>query len=235
MKINTELVKNKKFSSPIKSSIIKHSQEYRVLATLRYLYPTKFDTMITGEAPDLQDSANNTGIEVTAAVKEVDMKVSRAFSELNQGKTKDKEKSKNIIESNKYLLAPHKDEGVAIATSGTADGEKNFFQESIRRKTKKLQQYRTNYSRIGLAVFLPEIPTSYAENHLSEWISEIVEESTNFYDFMYVISCRFCTYYDVRARCTDKRIITKEESLLLATIGRMTAEGELSLKDKEWM
>ena len=61
---------------------------------MRYLYPSKFDTMITGEAPDLQDSASSTGIEVTAAVKEDDMKVSRAFSELNQGKPKDIEKRK---------------------------------------------------------------------------------------------------------------------------------------------
>lgn len=108
-----------------------------MLATLRYLYPSKFDTMITGEAPDLQDSANSTGIEVTAAVKEDDMKVSRAFSELNQGKPKDIEKRKNIIKSSGYFFVPHKDEKVAISTSGTTDGEKRFFQESIRRKTKK--------------------------------------------------------------------------------------------------
>lgn len=94
MKINTDLVKGKKYSSAVKPNTLKHSQEYRVLATLRYLYPSKFDTMITGEAPDLQDSANSTGIEVTAAVKEDDMKVSRAFSELNQGKPKDIENAK---------------------------------------------------------------------------------------------------------------------------------------------
>ena len=74
MKINTDLVKGKKYSSAVKPNTLKHSQEYRVLATLRYLYPSKFDTMITGEAPDLQDSASSTGIEVTAAVKEDDMK-----------------------------------------------------------------------------------------------------------------------------------------------------------------
>lgn len=137
MKINTDLVKGKKYSSAVKPNTLKHSQEYRVLATLRYLYSSKFDTMITGEAPDLQDSASSTGIEVTAAVKEDDMKVSRAFSELNQGKPKDIEKRKNIIKSSGYFSVPLKDEKVAISTSGTADGEKRFFQESIRRKTKK--------------------------------------------------------------------------------------------------
>lgn len=182
MKINTDLVKGKKYSSAVKPNTLKHSQEYRVLATLRYLYPSKFDTMITGEAPDLQDSASSTGIEVTAAVKEDDMKVSRAFSELNQGKPKDIEKRKKNIKSSGYFFVPLKDEKVAISTSGTADGEKCFFQESIRRKTKKIQQYRSNFKRMGLAILLPEIPTSYAENHLSEWITELLDESANLFD-----------------------------------------------------
>ena len=234
MKINTDLVKGKKYSSAVKPNTLKHSQEYRVLATLRYLYSSKFDTMITGEAPDLQDSTNNTGIEVTVAVKEDDMKVSRAFSELNQGKPKDIEKRKNIIESSGYSFVPLKDEKVAISTSGTADGEKYFFQQSILRKAKKLQQYRTNFKKIGLAILLPEIPTSYAENHLSEWISEMLDESANLFDFVYVISHRFCLYYDTQAKITEKRSLTQDESLLLATIGRMTAEGELTMTDTEW-
>ncbi len=202
---------------------------------MRYVYPDKFDAMTTGEAPDLQDSTNNTGIEVTVAVKEDDMKASRAFSELNQGKSKDIEKRKNIIESSGYSFVPLKDEKVAISTSGTADGEKYFFQQSILRKTKKLQQYRTNFKRIGLAILLPEIPTSYAENHLSEWISEIFDESANLFDFVYVISHRFCLYYDTQVKSTEKHSLTQDESRLLATIGRMTAEGELSMTDEEWL
>ena len=235
MKIYTDSVKNKIFSSSVKPSILKHLQEYRVLATLRYVYPEKFDAMTTGEAPDLQDSTNSTGIEVTAAVKEDDMKVSRAFSELNQGKPKDIAKRKKIIESSGYSFVPLKDEKVAISTSGTADGEKYFFQQSILRKTKKLQQYRTNFTRIGLAILLPEIPTSYAENHLSEWISEMFDESANLFDFVYVISHRFCLYYDTQAKSTEKHSLIQDESWLLATIGRMTAEGELSMTDEEWL
>lgn len=173
-------------------------------------------------------------LRVAAAVKEDDMKVSRAFSELNQGKPKDIEKRKNIIKSSGYFSVPLKDEKVAISTSGTADGEKRFFQESIRRKTKKIQQYRSNFKRMGLAILLPEIPTSYAENYLSEWITELLDESANLFDFVYVISHRFCLYYDTQAKITEKRSLTQDESLLLATIGRMTAEGELTMTDTEW-
>lgn len=71
MNIHTNLVKSKRFTSSIEPSILKHSQEYRVLATLRYVYPEKFDAMITGETPDLQDSTSSTGIEVTVSEFEI--------------------------------------------------------------------------------------------------------------------------------------------------------------------
>ena len=45
MNIETDLVKKKVFSSSMNPSIQKHSQEYKVLAILRYLYPQKFSTM----------------------------------------------------------------------------------------------------------------------------------------------------------------------------------------------
>ena len=90
MDINTDLVKSKKYITPIKSSIQNSSQEYRILATLRYLYPGRFDNMIKSESPDLQDLGNSAGIEVTVAVRQDDMKASRAFSELCQGEPEKK-------------------------------------------------------------------------------------------------------------------------------------------------
>lgn len=88
---------------------------------------------------------------------------------------------------------------------------------------------------MGLAILLPETPTSYAENHLSEWISEILDESVNLFDFVYVISHRFCLYYDTQEGNAEKHPLTQDESRSLATIGRMTAEGELLMTDIEWL
>lgn len=236
MKINTDIVKTKIFNTAIEPCLLKHSQEYRVLATLRYLYPERFDKMVTGESPDLQDCENSVGIEVTAAVNQNDMRASRAFSEMYQGEVKEIEKRKKAIESSGYSFVPLVDGKVVIATSGTADGEKYFFQESIRRKTKKLKQYHANFERIGLAIILPEIPTSCAETNLSEWISELVRKSDNLFDFVYVISHRFCIYHDIQGKATEKHLLTSDETCWLATIGRMTAEGELSFnKSKEWI
>ena len=236
MQINTALVKNKNFENAIKPSLLKHSQEYRVLATLKYLYAVKFDKMVTGETPDLQDCVNGIGIEVTVAVNGNDMKAFRAFSALYQRKSKDVEKCKKVIKSSGYAFAPIGDKKFAIATMGTADGEKYFFQESIRRKVKKLNRYRAKFKEIGLAVLLSEIPTSCAETNLTEWLSELLMESNNWFDFVYVISHRFCIHYNRQGDIIEKRLLTNDETRCLATIGRMTAEGELSLlTSEEWL
>lgn len=191
--------------------------------------------MVKAESPDLQDCKNNIGIEVTVAVQERDMKANRIFSELRQEESKDQEKRKRIIESCGYAVLPLKDETFAICTSGTSDGERDVFQKSIQRKEKKIQQYRTKFKKIGLAILLPEIPTLDAEDHFSKWISELCGDSIGRYDFFYVISHRFCIYYDEQKDEMEKRPITHTESILLSTIGRMTAEGELTLLDKEWL
>lgn len=44
----------------------------------------------------------------------------------------------------------------------------------------------------------------------------------------------FCVYYDVQEKSSELRTIKDTESKWLATIIRMTAEGELSLSDEEW-
>lgn len=100
---------------------------------------------------------------------------------------------------------------------------------------KKLPQYREKFKEIGLAIILPEIPTTYAEEHFYEWTSEIFESESEKFDFIYVISHRFCTYHNVQESTSKKYILTSEEKRLIATLARMTAEGELSLTDIEWM
>lgn len=234
MNINTERIICKKFSVPINSKIHKKSYEYRVLATLRYLFPDKYSAMILSDAPDLQDSANNTGIEVVNAVSENDMKAARAFSELPQCNVIEKKKKIKKIESCGYSLSKIIHNIVAIDSTGTDDGEKKIFQNAIRKKLEKIHRYTANFKRIGLAILLPEMPTSYSENHFHKWISETFKECNSSFDFIYVISERFCNYYESENTAYVKISITKEEDLCLKKIGRMTAEGEISLADIEW-
>lgn len=164
MKIQTDLVSNNKFKGPIKAALRKHFQEYRVLATLRHLFPGKYDTMLTGESPDLQDCINSIGIEVTAAVRENDMRAASAFSKLCRDRNN--QQLKDTIDKSGYSIVQSTVGGLTINTTGASDGEKKCFQESIRKKRAKFQQYKAKFELLGLAVILPEIPTLAAETHL---------------------------------------------------------------------
>lgn len=233
MKIDTEIIKNKKFTAPIEAKLQKYSQEYRVLSTLRYLFPNRFKKMVKGESPDLQDKENGIGIEVTTAVDWRDMRAAREFAKLQQ-ENGDIEKHKKAITSSGYFFLPIKKDKVAIYTSGTLEKEKFFFQESIRKKINNLQQYREEFQKIGLAVIWIDIPTSDVRDNLGKWIAEVLDKADIVFDFVYVLSHRFCVYYDVQEKSSELRTIKDTETKWLATIARMTAEGELSLSDEEW-
>ena len=234
MKINTDLVKNKKFAKDIQPQTLKHSQEYRVLATLRYLYPQEFNTVIPGESPDLQDYVNGVGIEVTASVTENDMRAMRSFSRLHQENSRDVHEHLRRIADSGYTLNHFGNNRFSISRPGTADGEKAIFQQSIQRKIEKLQRYRENFRILGLAIILPDPPTSYAESHYKEWISELADENNIFFDFIFVISNRFCIRFGIHENTVEKLPLTATEKETLAIIGRLTAEGKLSLNDAEW-
>lgn len=235
MNIETNLVKKKNFASSIKPSIQKYSQEYKVLAILRYLYPQKFSTMINGEAPDLQDNENGVGIEVVSAAQENDMRASRAFSELHQTKGGDNEKSEERIRASGYKFVPVQGNKVGISTTGTSDSEKVLVQKIVLKKAGKIQQYKKNFRKVGLAILFSETPTSYAEDHCLEWVTEVLNKFQDSFDFVYVLSHRFCIYYEIQKNVSEKRCFTENVYKSLSTIARMTAEGQLSLTDPEWL
>ena len=235
MNLITNLIKNNKFDTAINSKLLKHSQEYRVLATLRYLFPSKYMKMIKAETPDLQDVENSIGIEVTAAVKENDMKASRALSELCRKDCKEYRKYKDKIETSGYSTTIIEKNKILISATGTSDLEKSCFYNSIGKKNDKLQEYRKCFERIGIAIILVEIPTKYTENHLTEWICELIKCKKIQFDFFYVISYRFCVYYDVKERGYKKFQIAPWENEAISIMARLTAENRLTLTDEEWM
>lgn len=232
MNIRTELIKNKTFPTQINSRLLKHSHEYRVLATLRYLFPSVYSTMTHSDSPDLQDPIRNIGIEVTDAISENDAKVSASFAKLRQSKESKKQIRK--IESCGYSFTKMNNDINKITATGTADKEKVIFQQTIRKKAEKINHYKIHFKTIGLAILLPEIPSYFAENHFHEWIFDVFKEYDNFFSFVYVISERFCIYNNILENKFEKYLLNEKETIYLRTIGRMTAEGDLSLSDIEW-
>ena len=233
MNINTDLIKNKKFNGAISNDIVNVSQEYRVLAILRYLFPDKYEQMKKREKPDLQDEINHIGIEVTSAVQENDMKANRAFAELD--KTSNKNRKNNIKKISESGYEIHNTNGIlSISKCESTDLEKDCLQNAIFKKCGKYDTYKKNFKTIGLAVLLPEIPTSYAEDHIIDWIKEIHSSMKTSFDIIYVISSRFCIICDIKNDYMDKKCLKNMENELLCKIARMTAEGELTLDSIEW-
>lgn len=235
MDIYTDLVRNRHFDGSINSELLKYSQEYRTLATLRYLYPGKYEAMELKDSPDLQDCDNGIGIEVTTAVRTNDMKATSAFARLGQAASAQEVKkfNKRILESGHSLRITPWGKSL-LSPSGTSNGEKNCFQKAIQNKKAKFQKYKTTFDIVGLAVLFLSPPTSEAERNIVDWIRGECRFDDNSFDFIYVISHRFCLYYDSQTDYFQKLALSKEEDSLLRTVGRMTAEGELSLTDREW-
>ena len=163
------------------------------------------------------------------------MRASRAFSELHQTKGGNNEKSKERIRASGYKFVPVQGNKVGISITGTSDSEKVLVQKIVLKKAGKIHQYKKNFRKFGLAILFSEIPTSYAEDHCLEWITEVLNKFQDSFDFVYVLSHRFCIYYEIQKNVSEKRCFTETVYRSLSTIARMTAEGQLSLTDPEWL
>lgn len=235
MNIFSNVVADYIIDSAIQSELVKQSQEFRVLATLRYLFPNRFDYMIKGERPDLQDIASGTGIEVTIAAKDKDMQAARVFTENCENHRSSKAiYGKKAIENNGYSIIQNQYGKVLTVPTGTLEGEKRVFQDCIHRKLLKASEYRRGFPKLGLAVLLTEIPTTEAERSFGDWVYDVLPSKEAAFDFVYIISERFCHYYNILMPYRLRKAITKEETLLLGKVARMTAEGELTLDSPVW-
>lgn len=67
-----------------------------------------------------------------------------------------------------------------------------------------------------------------------DWIKEVFINYEDSFDFVYIISHRFCILYDVKKNGFDEVPISCDENQLLCKIARMTAENEITLADIEW-
>lgn len=235
MNIQSDSIKKKTFKGAIQSGIQKHSQEYRVLATLRYMFPGKYENMLVLDSPDLQDSVTGVGIEVVTAIKSDEMKAEREFSYYCKPRSaKDSDKHKKIIENLGFEVHNTPYGPALTGPAGTSCSEELIFKKSICEKVKKGQKYKQSFSSVGLAVLLIETPTREAENSYISWIRQVSAKLDHEFDFYFVISERFCLYFNPVAGIDNKIIISGREAKSLRTIARMTAEGELSLSSPEW-
>ena len=233
MNIYSKSISDVNFISAIAPALLKHSREYRVLATLRYLFPGRFENMIVADAPDLQDGS--IGIEVVAAVKNEDAQAERLFSYYHNPRPNESPATyKEGIEALGYSIQDSGTAPILVAPLGDTNCEELVIKNAIRKKTAKTKRYRSKCASLGLALILPEIPTSEAESNIPLWIQQAIPSNDDKFDFVFVICERFCIYYDGAANHSSRLPINAEENQRLQKIGRMTAEGKLTIGSPEW-
>ena len=81
---------------------------------------------------------------------------------------------------------------------------------------------------VGLAVVLTEIPTREAEDSFVNWTDEAFSDRGEHFDFVYILSHRFCIYYNLKKKCTQKWDI-KDVYMQLRMIGKKLANNEISM------
>lgn len=231
MQLFTERVNSKCFDNIISPQLSDVSQEYRALATLKLFFPEKFYQWYKSDGPDLQECGGNVGAEVTCAVDEDDMKASKEFIRYrnNDGEKRNKAETRILKTSSK--LETYENGLIALVRSGELD-EEEIYKAAIRKKLVKSCSYKAKVKILYLAVILPEIPSTYAEEMLAVWTRETLSNSE--YQEIYVISERFCIRIDLVTGDDIVINIDKNQNEALRKIARMTAEGEIDLDSEEW-
>ena len=65
MNLLSDKIHNYQVKHVLSQELIKTSQEYYVLAVLKYAFPERFSGLQKSETPDLQDVKKSLGVEVT--------------------------------------------------------------------------------------------------------------------------------------------------------------------------
>lgn len=232
MNLNTVRVKEKRFNGAIDKKLFKHSKEYLVLAILKYLDPNRYEKVVLRDRPDLQ--GEELGIEVTIAESQNDMQADREFAQYCEGNNK-KRRMETIQKDGRHVIVRYKHMDAMISGGGVNLEEKSIIQEAIKRKIASVKKYPDNhYKQMELAIIRTEIPSSLWMESVTDWVSEVVrDECEQIFSRIYVIGGNTCfTINNDGSNNTHK--IEKEQFKRLSIIGRMTAEGELTIDDEEW-
>lgn len=231
MKLNTPRIMNKEVSDYIKNEQkLKLSQEYFVLAFLKYKFHDKYKDVIHLDKPDLQ--GEKVFVEVTSLDTGKDMMANKEFAKYC--KDHDERRIKTIEGTGNEL-------GDVIGTdfkSMNSGGGYNF--ESDRLLLEKcVCEKITKAKGYDISNRSPELALVKKDRPLLEWLEKIsfsLEQIVNnqeMYKIVYILFPNGCIYVE-KGKTPQMIDLTQDEYLRLRTIGRMTAEEEINTDDEEW-
>ena len=228
--IKTNRVKEKEqgFDGVIDDRLLKFSQEYFALAVLKYLYHQRYKDVVKSERPDLQ--GDGIGIEVTLVDLANDMQADKEFVRYHRDRCVGR--INTIQKCGKHVIGT--DVGIALQSGGGYnDCEIEYLSKRFDKKIKKSNKYK-RFPVMELVLIKKDCPVQEWIEGLSEVLMPQIERKDNIFDRVYVIYPYKCARFERGSRKSYENIMSASEYKDLRIIGRMTAEGEISLGDEEW-
>ncbi len=234
MNLNTERIINNIKYPRTTNQKIKYSQEYCVLAVLKYYFPEEFVNFEHSESPDLRNDSY--GVEVVSITDEKERKVESLFDKY-QIASQEKQDTTSFINKiyKGYTIDASFGKSFLQYPISTSAKEKKLFLDVIAKKVSKCSDYETKCSRVDLAVYFPEIPTTECLENLPNWARDSFEKNKNKYGRIFFVSNRNLTVVETETWTTINSIeIPQKTWQAFRKIGKLTADGLIKLTDPEW-
>ena len=229
MNLLSDKIHNYQVKHVLSQELIKTSKEYYVRAVLKYAFPERFSGLQKSETPDLQDVKKSLGVEVTWGDSHISEIISGESYKYTQANTQaDKEKCLKKIRKNGG------DRNLVLTSYplSTSEGSLTCIQKAFQNKKSKIEKYRQNVQCIGLAMII-DIPIIIISDY--HWEESLTNQNNNGFDFAVLVHWSGVDLYDFNTKKYIFKMISKQEMLTLKKIGRLTAEGIITVEDDVWI
>ena len=136
--------------------------------------------------PDISNDAKTVGIEVAATVIDQDVCMDNESEKYRLKSNTEMNESRN-----RQIMEPH--------GNMLDDSEKSIVQNIIQQKMKKVADYKkSGFKKIGLFIFLNEIPVLTSLETLKKYLNEVLNEYNEKYDIIYFGYLCGLIEYDVK-------------------------------------
>jgi len=223
----------------IKPNLKKESDEYYVLATLRYYNHERFKDWRHDDAPDLQKSDYSDGIEVTTIEEgESDFQFQCIRNEMKKDNKSEKKisKAKEIIHKNGKeinCISINGNKIYGLMEGGTSNSVITAISKAIERKREKITNYKNKCQKIGLAIIVESITITDADLEPALNFPNSVPDKPQF-DAIYILTNSELIIFDNQEKKKIRVGIPKCVRLRIKKISRMTAEKRILLSDPIW-
>ena len=209
------------------------SHEYYALATIRYSFPEDGHcNLMKSERPDFVSIDKSFGLEVTTVDSEQNKKATKAFHKMKNHKPDSGSFEKIVTDSGARLIKANNLRFDFLDIPACSE-ESLLSTISERITTKQNKKYDID-GHLDLALLAYECVGDLTREEVKSFFRRY-NNDCNFFCRIYFISRQSCIKYQISEKQLYEKKISNEDYKRLKILGRLTAEGDKSLGDKEWL